>query len=115
VTYLAAAKTELLNVPARQIETHSAVSSPVARAMAEGVLANTVADLALATTGVTGPVPDERGNPRGRVFIAATSKRGERRECHCEFGPFPPPVLFDAAFRTAIALGREALRSLRAV
>jgi nicotinamide-nucleotide amidase len=41
VTHLAAAKTELVDVPASVIETHSVVSRPVARAMAEGVLANT--------------------------------------------------------------------------
>lgn len=115
VTYLAAAKAELLDVPVSVIETHSAVSRPVARAMAEGVLANTAADLALAITGITGPVPDERGNPRGRVFIAAASKAGERIEYHCEFGPFPPPVLIDAVLRTAVALGLETLRSHRDV
>ncbi|KRE11703.1 hypothetical protein ASE66_24635 [Bosea sp. Root483D1] len=115
VTYLATAKIDLLDVSASEIEAPSAVSRPVARAMAEGVLANTTADLALAITGVTGPVPDERGNPRGRVFIAVASRRSERLEYHCEFGPFPPPVLLDAALRTAIVLGREALRSHRAV
>ncbi|CAN7620409.1 CinA family protein [Bosea sp. LjRoot237] len=110
VTYMPIAKTGLLGVPADLIETHTAVSGPVARAMAGGVLASTPADLALALTGVTGPVADERGNPRGRVCIAAAMKGGEGMDCHCEFGAFPPPVLLDAALRTALAMGSDLLR-----
>jgi len=111
VTYMPAAKTRILGVPAALIETHSAVSRPVARAMVEGVLARTDADLALAITGVTGPVPDDRGNPRGRIHIAVATRTGEGIECHCEFGAFPPAVLLDAALRTALAVGAEALKS----
>lgn len=111
VTYMPDAKTQLLGVPVALIETHSAVSRPVARAMAEGVLARTAADLALAITGITGPVPDDRGNPRGRVHIAAATRTGSGIECHCEFGAFPPPVLLDAALRIALAAGAEALKN----
>ncbi|RXT46409.1 hypothetical protein B6S44_26755 [Bosea sp. Tri-44] len=110
VTYMAIAKTGLLSVPADLIESHSAVSRPVVRAMASGVLASTPADLALALTGVTGPVADERGNPRGRVYIAAVMKGGVGIDCHCEFGAFPPAVLLDAALRTALALGTDLLK-----
>lgn len=70
VAYMAVAKTQILGVPANLIAAHSAVSSPVTRALAKGVLANAPSDLALAVTGVTGPVPDESGNPRLRVFVA---------------------------------------------
>jgi nicotinamide-nucleotide amidase len=111
VAYTSPAKTRILAVPAKLIEAHSAVSAPVARAMAKGVLGHTGASLALAVTGVTGAVPDDRGNPRGRVFIAAAQQSGAGIECHCEFGPFPPPVLLDAALRTAIAVGLDALKS----
>ncbi|MGX1787024.1 CinA family protein [Bosea sp. NPDC055332] len=111
VTYTPMAKTRILAVPTKLIEAHSAVSGPVAQAMAKGVLAHTAAALALAVTGVTGATPDDRGNPRGRVFIAAARQNGEGIECHCEFGPFPPLVLLDAALRTAIALGLDALKS----
>lgn len=111
VTYMPVAKTQILGVPAALIETYSAVSRPVARAMAEGVLARTTADLALAITGVTGPVPDDRGNPRGRIHIAAATRIGKGIECHCEFGAFPPAVLLDAALRIALAVGAEVLQS----
>jgi nicotinamide-nucleotide amidase len=110
VTYMPAAKVQILGVPAALIENHSAVSAPVARAMADGVLARTAADLAIAITGVTGPVPDDRGNPRGRVHIAAATRLGRRIECHCEFGAFPPPVLLDAALRIALATAAETLK-----
>jgi len=110
VTYMSAAKTRILGVPAALIETHSAVSRPVARAMAEGVLARTAADLALVIAGVTGPVPDDRGNPRGRIHIAAATRTGGGIECRCEFGAFPPAVLLDAALQIALVVGSEALK-----
>jgi len=112
VTYMASAKTDLLGVPAALIETHSAVSRPITRALAEGVLDRTAADLALAVTGVTGPVPDERGNPRGRIYLAAATRSGHGVDCHCEFGNSSPTVLVDAALRTVLALGEEALYGL---
>jgi PncC family amidohydrolase len=110
VTYMPQAKTKILDVPATLIAAHSAVSATVARAMVKGVLARTGAALALAITGVTGSVSDDWGNPRGRVFIAVASDTGIGLESHCEFGPFPAPVLFDAALRTALALGLDALK-----
>lgn len=111
VTYTSTAKTRILAVPAKLIEAHSAVSAPVARAMAKGVLTHTGAAFALAVTGVTGAIVDDRGNPRGRVFIAAALQSGDGVECHCEFGPFPPPVLLDATLRSAISVGLDALKS----
>lgn len=111
VTYLPEAKTRMLGVPPELIEIHSAVSLPVARAMTEGALAKTSAELVLAITGVTGPVADDRGNPRGRVYIAAATRSGDGIDCHCEFGAFPPAVLLDAALRTALSLGLDALES----
>ena len=55
VTYSNAAKTELLGVPADLIARHGAVSEEVARAMAEGALRNTPADVAVSVTGIAGP------------------------------------------------------------
>lgn len=71
VTYSNAAKEELLGVPAATLARHGAVSGETARAMAEGALARSRADVALAVTGVAGPGGGAPGKPVGRVHIAA--------------------------------------------
>jgi nicotinamide-nucleotide amidase len=55
VTYSNAAKTQMLGVDAQLIASHGAVSEPVARAMAQGALQHSAAQVALAITGVAGP------------------------------------------------------------
>src|SRR5271163_4785032 len=55
VTYSNAAKTELVGVPAALIVEHGAISEPVARAMAEGAIAHSRADVAVSVTGLAGP------------------------------------------------------------
>ena len=76
VTYSNEAKTELLGVPADLIAEHGAVSGPVARAMAEGALARSRADIAVAVTGIAGPGGGSAEKPVGLVFIGAV-RRGE--------------------------------------
>ena len=76
VSYSNAAKTELLGVPARLIDEHGAVSAEVARAMAEGALARSRADLAVAVTGIAGPGGATPGKPVGTVWLAL-ARRGE--------------------------------------
>jgi len=73
VTYSNAAKTENLGVDAGLIETHGAVSEPVALAMAEGALGASGASLALSVTGVAGP-GGSAAKPEGLVWIAAARK-----------------------------------------
>ncbi len=77
VTYTNEAKTELASVPARLIDTHGAVSEPVARAMAEGGLAHSGADIAVGITGVAGPGGGTEAKPVGRVHIAAARRGGK--------------------------------------
>lgn len=55
VTYSNRAKSEMLGVDPALIEAHGAVSEPVARAMAEGALIRSAADIAVSVTGVAGP------------------------------------------------------------
>ena len=71
VVYSNAAKAELLGVPAELIAEHGAVSEPVARAMAEGALRRSRADIAIAVTGVAGPGGGTAAKPVGLVHIAA--------------------------------------------
>ncbi len=70
VTYSNAAKSELLGVDAGLIEQHGAVSEPVARAMAQGALARSAAQVALAVTGVAGPGGGTADKPVGTVWLA---------------------------------------------
>jgi nicotinamide-nucleotide amidase len=75
VTYSNEAKAELLGVPATLLQAHGAVSEPVARAMAEGALARSHADLALAVTGIAGPGGAVPGKPVGTVWLAWSARR----------------------------------------
>ncbi len=75
VTYSNAAKAELLGVNPDTINDLGAVSGPVAMAMAEGALARSKAEIAVAVTGVAGPGASEN-KPAGLVFIAA-SRHGQ--------------------------------------
>jgi nicotinamide-nucleotide amidase len=70
VTYSNEAKTEMLGVEAGLIAGQGAVSEPVALAMAEGALARSRADLAVAVTGVAGPGGGSVAKPVGLVWLA---------------------------------------------
>ncbi len=76
VTYSNAAKAELLGVPADLIEAQGAVSEAVARAMAEGALSRSKADVAVAVTGVAGPGGGSPAKPVGLVHFAAAGPAG---------------------------------------
>jgi nicotinamide-nucleotide amidase len=76
VTYSNEAKTELLGVPDALIERHGAVSAEVARAMAEGALIHSQAELSVAVTGIAGPGGGTPGKPVGTVWLAL-ARRGE--------------------------------------
>jgi nicotinamide-nucleotide amidase len=67
VAYANEAKSGLLDVDPALIDTHGAVSEPVAEAMAEGALKRFGADTAVATTGVAGPGGGTRDKPVGTV------------------------------------------------
>lgn len=69
VSYSNAAKSELLGVPAALIAAHGAVSEPVARAMAEGAVTRSHAQVALAVTGVAGPSGGTPDKPVGLVWF----------------------------------------------
>ena len=70
VTYSNEAKTEMLGVAPELIAAHGAVSEPVARAMAEGAVARSRAQLAVAVTGVAGPGGGSPSKPVGTVWLA---------------------------------------------
>jgi nicotinamide-nucleotide amidase len=69
VTYTNEAKSEMLGVPADLIVRHGAVSEEVARAMAQGALAHSRAQVAVAVTGVAGPTGGTIAKPVGLVWF----------------------------------------------
>jgi nicotinamide-nucleotide amidase len=78
VTYSNEAKAEMLGVPADLIGAQGAVSEAVARAMAEGALARSRADVALAITGIAGPGGATASKPVGLVHFAVARAGGTR-------------------------------------
>ncbi|MFN3448538.1 MAG: CinA family protein [Roseococcus sp.] len=83
VTYSNAAKAAMLGVDEALIARLGAVSEEVARAMAEGALARSGADIAVACTGVAGPGGGSAAKPVGLVHLAAARRGGamlHRRE-----------------------------------
>ncbi|MGY4831289.1 CinA family protein [Sphaerotilaceae bacterium SBD11-9] len=76
VSYSNEAKTELLGVPKALITRHGAVSAEVARAMAEGALAHSSADMSVAVTGIAGPSGGTPDKPVGTVWLAL-ARRGQ--------------------------------------
>lgn len=82
------AKARVLGVDAEQLRSTGAVTAAVAAAMAEGALDLYDADLAVSTTGVAGPGPDERGVPEGTLWVGL-ARRGAptvARELHLTGG-----------------------------
>ena len=77
VTYSNEAKQDLVGVPAAVLAQHGAVSRETAVAMAEGALAQSDADLAVAITGIAGPGGGSPDKPVGLVHFAAASHDGE--------------------------------------
>ncbi|MGF1550534.1 MAG: CinA family protein [Sphingomonadaceae bacterium] len=79
VTYSNAAKVDMLGVSLDVLETFGAVSIAVAWAMAQGTLARTRADTAVAITGIAGPEGGTEKKPVGTV-VFARARRGANPE-----------------------------------
>lgn len=79
VTYSNTAKIEMLSVLPATLEAHGAVSEAVAREMAEGALARSAAQIAVAVTGIAGPGGGTEAKPEGMVcFGLAVAERPTR-------------------------------------
>jgi nicotinamide-nucleotide amidase len=86
VAYANQAKTDMLGVSAHLLKQHGAVSAEVARAMADGALANSTADIAVSCTGIAGPGGGSAEKPVGLVYLAVARKNRKTRHIECRFG-----------------------------
>ena len=76
VTYSNEAKTASLGVDAELIKQHGAVSQPVAEAMARGAITHSLAQVAVAVTGVAGPTGGSVEKPVGTVWFGWATPTG---------------------------------------
>jgi nicotinamide-nucleotide amidase len=108
VTYSNEAKTELIGVPAELIAAHGAVSEPVARTMAEGALARSRADVAVAITGIAGPGGGSPQKPVGLVHFALAAKGHATRHLERRYGDLGREAVRQSAVGDALALLEDA-------
>lgn len=70
VTYANSVKELLLDVPHDMLAKYGAVSEPVARKMAEGIVKKSGADIGVGITGIAGPSGGTEEKPVGLIYIA---------------------------------------------
>jgi nicotinamide-nucleotide amidase len=103
VTYSEDPKHELLGVPRPVLESDGAVSEPVARAMAEGAIAASRADLAVSITGFC------EGPEAGRVHMACARRDGPTHHRLERFGDVGRAEVRLRALRVSLQLFQDAL------
>ncbi len=84
VTYCDEMKQTMLGVSKEALDAHHAVSAEVAIEMARGAREQTGATVAVSTTGVAGPSPDDSGKLVGTVYLGLADSIGRTvvREFH---------------------------------
>jgi nicotinamide-nucleotide amidase len=107
VTYSNGAKARMIGVPPDLIQRHGAVSAEVARAMAEGALAHSAADMAVAVTGVAGPGGGSAAKPVGLVHCAAARRGRETVSRELRLGDIGRQEVRIETVRVAVAMAYE--------
>ncbi|MEL7129726.1 MAG: CinA family protein [Pseudomonadota bacterium] len=104
VTYSNRAKQEVLGVPGDMLADYGAVSEAVARAMAEGALEESRANIALAITGIAGPGGGTSMKPVGTVHLACARENHAILHEACMFGDIGRSQVRLATLETALNL-----------
>lgn len=110
VSYANAVKHGVLGVPAGILENPGAVSAPCARAMAEGAHRLLGVDIAVASTGIAGPLGGTARKPVGLVYLAVATTAGTTVEEHVFSGD--RAAIIEAATRRALEMLTAAVGSL---
>jgi nicotinamide-nucleotide amidase len=111
VTYSNAAKESDLGVPAETLKQYGAVSEQTARAMAEGALKASPADVSIAVTGIAGPGGGSKEKPVGLVHFAAARRGGKVLHKEVRFGDIGRSEVREHSLIVALALAAEAARN----
>ncbi len=109
VVYSNAAKEELLGVTPETLATHGAVSERTARAMAEGALRGSRADIAVSVTGIAGPDGGTAEKPVGLVWLACGWRGGATVVREERFGDIGREGVRLASVRAALEMLEAAL------
>ncbi len=106
VTYSNASKADLLGVSPDYLAPGGpgAVSEEVARAMAEGAIRGSVADIAVAITGVAGPTGGTEEKPVGTVHFALAIRDGATTHRHRHFGDIGRSAIRLASVKEALEM-----------
>ena len=107
VTYDARAKQDLLGLTPEMTDRNQAVTSAVARAMAEGALQNSNADIALSVTGFAGPAGE--GSEEGLVHFGCARRNQTTMLREEHFGPIGRGPVRIAALRVLLEMLEESL------
>lgn len=110
VVYSSQAKCELLDIAEDKISTCGAVSEEVVRAMAEGALLASHADIALAITGFAGP--GGQGDEPGRVHFGCARRDGTTWHEQRRFGDIGRGPVRLASLDVALHMLRAGITSL---
>lgn len=108
VTYANEAKMTELGVSPKLLEKHGAVSAEVARAMAEGALRGSEADVAIAVTGIAGPTGGTAEKPVGLVYFGLATRDGKTQIVERTLSPVRETFKYMAT-QIALDLVRRAL------
>ncbi len=114
VTYSNEAKSEMIGVPEALLAQFGAVSEPVAKAMAEGALQRSRAQLSISVTGIAGPTGGTPEKPVGLVHFATALTGGQTRPLRRTFGDIGRDQVRETAVRTALGLLLERLQEVEA-
>jgi nicotinamide-nucleotide amidase len=104
VTYSNAAKEAMLGVPTITLKRHGAVSAETAAAMAAGAIEHSLADIAVAITGIAGPGGGTAQKPVGLVHFAAASRDGRRLAKSRRYGKIGRRRVRERSVAEALAL-----------
>ena len=104
VTYSNAAKEAMLGVPAMTLKRHGAVSAETAAAMAAGAIEHSLADIAVAITGIAGPGGGTAQKPVGLVHFAAATRDGRRLAKSRRYGKIGRRRVRERSVAEALAL-----------